>query len=515
MAGRLESDRAVTRILLRTARAVPAAFLALFFAWPVAAMLAAHLRWGAVTDVLGDSSLRGVAWFTLWQALASTALAIVVGMPVTWALSRWRFVGSRLLTGLVTVPFLMPAVVIATGVAALLPSRGIPAILWAHTAFNVAVVVRVVGPVWSMVDRAQLESAASLGAAPWHVFVDVSWPAIRDAVRNAAALVFAFCFSSFAVVRILGGASLRTLETEVFVQAVNLGDARTATALTVLQTAVVLGVLAAARGGRGVAVESNDIVGSSPLAERAAWWWTPPVIAVLGAVVVVAPLAAVMVRSVRLDGAWTLAGWRALFDGTLERVGIDTWAVLRTSVLFAVATVCIAVPLAVLVCRRERAGFAERASLAPLLVSSVTLGLGLVVTFDTAPFDWRAEAWLLPVVHAVVALPLAVRAVGPSLRSISTDLLESAADLGASPGRVWRSVQMPLLRPALARAAGISAAVSLGEFGATSFLSRSGTMTVPIAIGQLMGRPGTLLQQAAFALAALVACAAAVFAARG
>ena len=65
-------------------------------------------------------------------------------------------------------------------------------------------------------------------------------------------------------------------------------------------------------------------------------------------------------------------------------------------------------------------------------------------------------------------------------------------------------MQLPLLGPAITRAAGISAAVSLGEFGATSFLSRSGSMTVPIAIGQLMGRPGTLLQQSAFALATLV-----------
>ena len=195
-------------------------------------------------------------------------------------------------------------------------------------------------------------------------------------------------------------------------------------------------------------------------------------------------------------------------------MGIDTWTVLRNSGVFALAAVCFTVPLAVLACRRGRAGFAERVSLAPLLVSPVTLGLGLVVTFDRAPFDWRGSAWLLPVVHAVVALPLAVRVLGPALRSLGTDVLESAADLGASPTRVWWSVQLPLLRPALARAAGISAAVSLGEFGATSFLSRSGSMTVPVAIGQLMGRPGTLLQQAAFALAALVALGAALLAAR-
>ena len=131
---------------VRAARAAPLVFLAVFFAWPVVSMLAGHLRPGAVADVVTDDSLRGVAWFTLWQAVASTVLSLAVGLPLTWAVSRWSFRGARLLAALATVPFLMPAVVMATGVAALLPSRGIPAILWAHTAFNVAVVLRVVGP---------------------------------------------------------------------------------------------------------------------------------------------------------------------------------------------------------------------------------------------------------------------------------------------------------------------------------------------------------------------------------
>jgi thiamine transport system permease protein len=71
-------------------------------------------------------------------------------------------------------------------------------------------------------------------------------------------------------------------------------------------------------------------------------------------------------------------------------------------------------------------------------------------------------------------------------------------------------VELPLIRPALVRAAGFASAVSLGEFGATSFLSRSDTTTIPIAIGQLLGRPGEMPNQTAFALAALVLIAIAV-----
>jgi thiamine transport system permease protein len=223
--------------------------------------------------------------------------------------------------------------------------------------------------------------------------------------------------------------------------------------------------------------------------------------------VVTAPMVAVTWRSVRLDGRWTLVGFRALFDGSLEGVGVDIATAVRNSLWFAALTVAVTVLLALLACRRPRAGIAERASLAPLLVSAVTLGLGIIVTFDSAPFDWRGQWWLLPVIHSVIALPLAVRVIGPALRGIGTELLESAADLGAGPVRTWRSVQLPLLAPALSRAAGISAAVSLGEFGATSFLTRGDTKTLPIVIGELMGRPGPLLQQSAFSLATVITIA--------
>ncbi|MFM9132254.1 MAG: iron ABC transporter permease, partial [Actinomycetota bacterium] len=99
---------------VRAARAAPRGFLAVFFAWPGASMLAAQLRLGGLAEGVTDASLRGVAWFTLWQAVASTLLSLAVGLPLTWAVSRWTFRGARLLASLATVPFLMPAVVMAT-----------------------------------------------------------------------------------------------------------------------------------------------------------------------------------------------------------------------------------------------------------------------------------------------------------------------------------------------------------------------------------------------------------------
>ena len=126
---------------------MPLAFLALFFFYPLATIVERGLT-GSPLDVLTDSTTREVVWFTAWQALASTALTIVVALPAAYVLGRYRFRGRSLVSALVVVPFVLPTVVVALAFVAILPDgveRGWGAILVAHAFFNVAVVVRIVG----------------------------------------------------------------------------------------------------------------------------------------------------------------------------------------------------------------------------------------------------------------------------------------------------------------------------------------------------------------------------------
>jgi thiamine transport system permease protein len=140
----------------------------------------------------------------------------------------------------------------------------------------------------------------------------------------------------------------------------------------------------------------------------------------------------------------------------------------------------------------------------PLVVSAATLGLGLVITFNRDPFAWRSHTWLIPVIHAVIALPVAIRILEPAVQAIPSSLRAGAATLGASPWQTWLHVDIALLRPALLRSVGLTAAISLGEFGATSFLTRSDSTTMTMAISQLLGRPGVITQQSGYVLASLL-----------
>lgn len=487
----------------RRAQVCMIASLALFFAFPLLTIVAKFVRPADVLNTLTDQSLRGVWWFTFWQAIASTLLTLVVALPFTWAVSRRTFRSSRVLTGMITVPFLMPAVVVAAGVKAIVPNTAVPAILWAHVVFNVAVVVRMVGPQWALLDQTLEDTAADLGAGRIRTFFFVVLPHIRSSLRNAASIVFLFCFTSFAVVAILGGVSHRTIESEIFTQAVRLGDTRTATSLALLQALVVLIVLRIGGSGVGNADQALSIQTRSET--RSPLRPSLFLAAYLPTAIVFAPLVAVLLRSITLNGHISFNGYRWLFDGSTEAFGINMARTLITSLAFACICAVLATSSALIISTaRNRTSIVSIITALPITISAVTLGLGLFIAFNASPVNWRSQWWLIPVIHSVIALPLSLRTIQPVVRSIPEDLYDASASLGASPWRTWVRVELPLVRPALIRAAGFASAVSLGEFGATSFLSRSDTTTIPIAIGQLLGRPGDLPSQTAFALASLV-----------
>jgi thiamine transport system permease protein len=124
--------------------AVPIAFLLVFFAYPFAAILWRALGPdpGAFGRVLGEARVRQVVWFTLWQAVASTGLTMLVGLPIAYVVSRFAFRGRAFVETLVLLPFVLPTVVVGLAFSGL--PGALVAILAAHVFFNVAVVVRIV-----------------------------------------------------------------------------------------------------------------------------------------------------------------------------------------------------------------------------------------------------------------------------------------------------------------------------------------------------------------------------------
>ncbi|MEJ5202409.1 MAG: hypothetical protein WHV66_09265, partial [Anaerolineales bacterium] len=149
----------------------------------------------------------------------------------------------------------------------------------------------------------------------------------------------------------------------------------------------------------------------------------------------------------------------------------------------------------------------------PLGASAVTLGLGFLVAFNRLPLDVRTFPFLIPVAHSLVALPFVVRTLQPVLASIPPVLRNAAAVLGASPWHVWKEIDLPIVFRAMVSSGVFAFTISMGEFGATTFLARPEYPTLPVAIYRFLSQPGALNYGQALAMATLLMliCAVGIF----
>lgn len=511
------SSRSRARYGVAALAALPLAVLAVFFVLPVSGMLGRGF-WadgvfdpGGVAEVLTRSRTLRVLWFTVWSAGLATLVTVLLGVPVTFALFRLRLPGSRVLRAFVAMPFVLPTVVVGVAFRTLLAGPlgflGLDgtalAIIAAMVFFNIAVVVRTVGGLWEGLDVRREEAAAALGASPWQVLRTVTLPGLAPGIISAASVVFLFCSTSFGVVLTLGGLRYATVETEIYLLTTQFLDLRAAAALSIVQLVTVTGLLLLAHDARRRREHALDRVSARSTSRRARRS-DAPVLLVTALVIafVAAPLLSLVLRSLRVDGAWSLDYYRLLgTPGPHNALLVPVTEALANSWRVAVDATLLAVVLGLLVAvvisrtgrgRRERHALAalDGVFMLPLGVSAVTLGFGFLITLDEPPLDLRSSPWLVPIAQAMVALPLVVRTLAPVLRSIDDRQRQAAASLGASPLRVALAVDLPLVWRPLLAATGFAFAVAVGEFGATSFLARPDRPTLPVVIFELIGRPG-------------------------
>ena len=522
---------AAARLTRGLAGALPAvavgAFMVLFFAWPIAGVISRGLGGtnpaAVLGDLLGSASNRSVIWFTLWQAAVSTVLTVAVALPAAGAMARLRFRGQRLVRALAIVPFVLPTVVVAAAFEGLFDRFGLSgggavslrhtvwAILMAHVFFNYAVVLRTVGAHWAALDARVEDQARVLGASRPQVFRQVVLPRLAPSIAAASAIVFLFSFTSFGVVLVLGGPARATIETEIYRYAVVRLDLAAAAALAVVQLGAVVALVAVSN-----ALERRRAVAepvSSPAA--APRRRGPGLVANLAvmALILGLPVAVLVERSLAAGrgGGYTLRNYTAM----AQRVNLlpDTaLAALGNSLMFAAPAAALALLVggtATLVVMRAGGGSSRRIGRAfdigltlPLGTSAVTVGLGFLLVLNRPPIDIRTSLLVVPIAHAVVGIPFVVRTLVPMLRTINPRVREAAAVLGASPRRVGREVDLRVAARGVAVGAGFAFAVSLGEFGATSFIPRRPeTLTAPLALFRLLGTPGEALRGQAMALA--------------
>lgn len=517
---------------------LPAAFLFFFFLVPLGNIL---LVMATRNGVVSTNAIFQPLWFTIWQAALSMLLTLALGLPAAFVFARYNFAGKGVLRLLTTLPFILPTVVVAAGFTALLGPRGLVngwlmqafnlqnppiafmntlgAILIAHVFYNTSVVIRVVGSALVQFDPRIEEAGRVLGGSPWRVFREVTLPLLRPSILVAALMVFLFDFTSFGVILLLGGPRFATLEVSIYTQTLSMLNLRMAGLLSFIQLACTIGftlLYTRLNGKRSVPLmprlRGETVRTPKSIFEKTAVGLMVTVLVVL----LVSPLAALALKSVlQTDAATqtsslTLAYYRELFINRNDAFFyVPPAKAALNSLFYAAVTVLISVGLGLtasyaLVRQRGLKRWLDPLIMLPLGTSAVTLGLGFLITFNKPPLDVSSFPLLIPLAHSLVALPFVVRTIQPALASIPASLGESAASLGASPWRVWREVELPIIRRAVMVGVIFSFTLSLGEFGATSFLARPDTPTLPVAIYRFLSQPGAMNYGQAMAMATLL-----------
>jgi thiamine transport system permease protein len=481
-------------VFVRHAWIAPLVFFSIFLLYPLLVLIRTAISADTLTALV-NSGPWSIALLSTGQSLASVGLSLIIGIPIAGVLARYQFKGRALVLALMTVPFVLPTVVVALAFKSILGellAPGLILVILAHAYINVAVVVRIVGAQWSALDPRHINVAQTLGANPFRVFRTLTLPNLKASILSSACIVFVFSFTSLGVVVILGdGSSTRTLEQSILRQTSVLLDFPGALASALIQLVIVTGALILAAKMRGATITLTHTHRTKVRGmRRSAWVYS---IVILSALIVLTPLAGLVIGSFTSTQGMNFSSWVGVINAQDRFAGLGSpRAAVALTISLALITALIASAIGGLaaIAVMGRRTFIAAIALIPLGLSAATIGLGTLLAFGRPPIDLRSSGFLIPIAHALVAIPLVVAVASPALRTADSRRFFVASSLGASPARAWWTAYGTLLRTVMIAAGGLAGAVSLGEFGAASFLARADSPTVPVQIAKLLARPG-------------------------
>ena len=502
--------------------ALPVAFLLVMLVAPAARLLLEAWRGGtpglsvaeAVFAPWLDPYLRWRMAWSLIQAACTCVATLVIGLPIAWVLARFEFAGRTLVLRSLMLPFVVPTLVAALGVLALMGPQGVLArlggpdlqgtpwlLLYGNVFFNLCLVVRAGTDALGQVSASRLAAARTLGATPWRAFWRVEWPAIAPWLMSALCLVFLYCFAGFGLALVLGGQAYATAEVEIYTlvaHELQLGQAGVLSLWMMSLTLLVALAYAALEHHLAAPTRADRVPRTAPLGVVQ---WAALALALLCLMAFcAAPLMGIAWLALFSGANWAGSGtdvgnsWAVLAED-------ETLAALWNTLRFTVSAVLLATVLGLAHALAARRSMLLRTLVfLPFVVSPVMVAFGLLLLYP-AQTD---SVFMLIAAYALLAYPFVAKSLASALDSMPTHYHDAARSLGASPWRTFWRVTFPLLRPALRRGVAFAAATAVGEFAVTLFLSRPEWDTLTTLIYQRLGRPGAANLDAAMVLSCVL-----------
>ena len=511
----------------------PLALAVLAFGAPYAASLGLGLT-GTGRDYLAlPRQVLPTLVFTLKQAVLSTLLALGLGLPGAWFLSspgggRGRVSPfRRFLRSLSALPFALPPILVVLGFALFFGNSGWinralaalngaeplrilyrpEAIILAHAFYNFPLVLRLAGDSLEQARGAYLPVAASLGASPPRALFSILLPLCLPGIVSAALLVFLYCFTSFAVVLVLGGGpATSTLAVEIYRYARISLDYGAAGILALVETAVAAAaflfylVLSGRLDRSNTAADRNRLmIGKEGPGARLAlgFYGLVMIVLVLGPILSI-PLESLLQRASRAGSReFSLYWWRMSGEGALPALGrsliLACCSAALSCLLALLANGAILTSEAGLRPGLGRGGgkrggpittLLRVAAVSPLASSGIVLGLGWLILYGRE----HSRSFLsVTLVHGVIALPFAFNSISQGLANLPPTVMRAGTVFGAGPLARILTLALPIASGRLRSAWAFAAAISLGELNAVMMLGMEGWETLPLFIYRAAG----------------------------
>ena len=457
-----------------------------------------------IEDLGKDPYLRQVVGFTLWQATLSTLLSIGMAIPVARAFARQpSFPGRRLVLHLLSLPVVTPVIVAVLGIIVVYGQSGIlrdslelvglswsgrfyglTGILVAHVFFNLPLSVRMLLPAWDRIPSENWRLAAQLGMNSRQLFRWLEWPALTSVLPGTATVVFLLCFSSFAVVLVLGGGpSSTTIEVAIYQALLGLHH-------WIRTQSISRGLSSGARYRPDTRQSIHRIF------DLAIIGLTTTFIALPLAAIVYAgctgPLSSVLLES-RL---WAAAG---------RSVGI-AMAAAALALSLAAGLLVTSRHLVFQLRRRTESDILQIAGSITLAVPPMVTGTGLFLLLLPLGIAFDLAVLVIIVVNATLVLPYMMRTVGPAFLDAGHRYDRLCRQLGVSGWHRLRLVDWPIIRRPLGFAVALCATLSVGDMGVAALFDTSGAITLPVLLYHRLGAY-RFDEAAVTALALIVLCA--------
>ncbi len=512
----------------------PLLFIGLFFFFPLFSILREGLtdengRFTVkqVLSIITDVYYLRIILFTVEQALLSTIASILLGLPGAYLLAGYEFRGKSIIKAITTVPFVLPSIIVVLGFVIFFGNSGMlnrflqpafhlnepplkilysmKAIILAHTFYNFPICIRLVSAVWSRINPNIERAARSLGAKGFTLFRTAILPQIMPGILASAALIFIFCFTSFAVILVLGGGPrFTTIEVEIYRLAKVSIDFNQASALAIWEaifTVIFMFVYIKLQHRVSFAEKVVLRYERPRLSSLLRSPYGPAVIlylALVFALIITPMLAAVhysfLQKSSRAsEFSYTLKWYNLILTNARERaIAVSYGAVIKNSLFFGFMTVLFSLPvgtaIAYLTSRKKVrfGGILESAVMLPLGISTIMLGLGYIRINQTLPFEITGKWYAIACAHTVIAYPFVIRSTSAVFEKISLSIIQAASSLGANRWKTFWRIELPMIKSGIIAGATFAFAISIGEINATLMLYSPNLTTLPIAIYRLI-----------------------------